>query len=1679
MPIDRFTADVRALFPRVLALILVFGCIAAAPALDLNGDGLSDVWQQRYGAGSLAPLTDTDGDTFSNASEENAGTDPFDPLDHPKLGPLSAESDGDPVFLSFPTKIGKSYQVLESINLREYTPLGAPFQGHGQTIALSIHGTAKSEQAAGVRHEQWAKLSGNLLATLTGLATFPNSPDGVSTIERFETPRVVASGFGGRLRALITPPRSGDYTFSLSSGGAAELHLSTDASIPNLAKQAEVLSAQTDIAPGAWDTHANQQSPPIALVAGTPYLLEVRYVASVSRSHCQIAWSGPGIAGFEPLPASSIVPATFLPQNVPARPLYSHDYDAAGQTGPIWPANTTVAAAPAGMSGNAETIIGDPGGRSEEIVSFTTPTSAHLYATWLFNMAADHNNFSLYFIDSASDTFEGPRIDIEEGNSGTQATIRGGGASATEVEFEVTFGDTYRVEIVASLAPGGFQYQADLATMTVAEDTFDMYVSDANGHLLASATGLSFRDAGADLIQKFDAMRARNIVDSNLTLDDWEITGGSIAGNGYLRSNISSFTLSSAQQFFRVGVSDADQDGDGIPDWEEMELATHHPFLFFDPDSTAGTSDGAALNTLLSGISGPTEVALAASDTAAFESNLPNLGSDHGEITVYRTGPLTPVTVNICQLPLADSGNTETICDGTCCTLVGSAGDEEAEAEDYTITDEDGNVITNRLRFAFGEMVKVLTVKASPDTLNEYPETLNVALEPVDDGSYQVSETTNGASIQLFDLPEHPDNVAIFTGTYSQDGAAVIASDGSGFVTATLNGPRTELLLWSEFSGTTSAQQDSHIHKSGSGPSPGAIIYAITNVPGDESGNSPDSDPLLGPLTAYPWDITSSSGAVPSAGGAASKQTIIDSLFGQNGETSLYLNIHTVDNPAGEIWAFLNLSGGSQVEPDPPSPAAAPGSAGYPQLAGEELEGEVRRFLNQATFGATDSEVATIVAAIETERLSDPSYHRHTAFAAWIDDQMNPAVTPQTHQLDYHMATDWQYYVLGGAFDPARNPSGDGKTTPTLPAVWPSIDRSDPNPEHWHLDLAYPVTRDDLRLLDFNNLKAEPGNNNRRQANWQMMLNARDQLRQKTGFALQQIVVVSVSSSVLRNQVYACSNYQDMLNTHAFGHYRDVLGFVNWSPIMGKWLSSLQNQKAADLDGDGSDDIFPDENLARENMQLFSIGLFELWPDGTLRLNGSGLPVPTYTNDDIREFARILTGQSFSRYNASSAGWGGIAYDSIPENNTFNRGQSPNGLLSQQYLYPMKMFGAFHDPGVKTFAGTAIDNTDIPDPSARGVADIEAAIDWLAGKPGDGQPDFDMVHSHRSTPAFISRRLIQRMVSSNPSRDYLHRVATVFKDNEGDLGLTVKAILLDPEARNVDLDDVSFGMKKSPLEGFIQVLRSLDAYTQIPITDPAGAYPYDTAPGDYSNPDLYLDNFSYPAGQIANQQRNMRFLYHYTITSGTSQLQMVPFRQETVFNWYLPDYAPGGPIAEAGLVSPEMQLANEPDVIRNINYFQSLARGSNGIYVNALGNSNDNQQLAFNAVGNDAVKLNDNVRLDRPALTSAFYPATAPTPTGGRTSESLADEALVDELDRRLTCGFFKRRYPYDPSDDDDPAVPGVDDLLKNPRELIIDAITAAYGDPYNGSNDDSDRLNKLSDALYLLTFSPEFQIKK
>jgi len=264
----------------------------------------------------------------------------------------------------------------------------------------------------------------------------------------------------------------------------------------------------------------------------------------------------------------------------------------------------------------------------------------------------------------------------------------------------------------------------------------------------------------------------------------------------------------------------------------------------------------------------------------------------------------------------------------------------------------------------------------------------------------------------------------------------------------------------------------------------------------------------------------------------------------------------------------------------------------------------------------------------------------------------------------------------------------------------------------------------------------------RRFAFWERAFTAPDQLRQLMAYALSQIFVVSDNVDALFIDPTALSNYTDTLLTHAFGNYRDLLRAVTLHPVMGVYLSHVNNARA-----NPAANTFPDENYAREVMQLFSIGLYELNADGSRRLDGSGEPVPTYDNDDIREFAKIFTGLSYGPRQPGGPSFFG----------------NDNPVLN----VPMVMFEAFHEPGQKQLLGGAV----VP-AGQSGLEDIDAAIDNLFNHPNVGP--------------FIGRQLIQRLVTSNPSPAYVARVSAAFDgeggEPRGDLARTLRAVLTDPEA---------------------------------------------------------------------------------------------------------------------------------------------------------------------------------------------------------------------------------------------------------------------------------------------------------
>jgi uncharacterized protein (DUF1800 family) len=267
---------------------------------------------------------------------------------------------------------------------------------------------------------------------------------------------------------------------------------------------------------------------------------------------------------------------------------------------------------------------------------------------------------------------------------------------------------------------------------------------------------------------------------------------------------------------------------------------------------------------------------------------------------------------------------------------------------------------------------------------------------------------------------------------------------------------------------------------------------------------------------------------------------------------------------------------------------------------------------------------------------------------------------------------------------------------------------------------------------------------------WQQSLTAPDELRQRVKYALSQMLVISSdNTTAIQNMPRGEASYYDTLGNDAFGNYRQLLQDVTLHPMMGQFLSMLGNDK-----GNATTD--PDENYAREVMQLFTIGLWQLNNDGTQQL-ANGQPVPTYSNTDVMGLAAVFTGFSWQiPGDTSDDGWSNCCLYVGP-------GQG-------EELLPMTAYPDHHSTVEKDFLGVTIPASGSPDPNG----DLKIALDTL--------------FNHPNLPPFFSKQMIQHLVTSNPSPAYVTRVAQVFINDgtgvRGNLQAVITAILMDPEARD-------------------------------------------------------------------------------------------------------------------------------------------------------------------------------------------------------------------------------------------------------------------------------------------------------
>ena len=345
---------------------------------------------------------------------------------------------------------------------------------------------------------------------------------------------------------------------------------------------------------------------------------------------------------------------------------------------------------------------------------------------------------------------------------------------------------------------------------------------------------------------------------------------------------------------------------------------------------------------------------------------------------------------------------------------------------------------------------------------------------------------------------------------------------------------------------------------------------------------------------------------------------------------------------------------------------------------------------------------------------------------------------------------------------------------------------------------------------------------------WRMNMQERDFLRDKIALSFSEFIVVS------RGPISAYGrgvmDYLDIFKRNAFGNFYDIIREISLHPSMGVFLSHFNNPK-----GNPAQNIFPDENYAREIMQLFTIGLHELNNDGTPILTTDGEFIPTYNNNDIFELAKVFTGL------------GAGAHVNPEVTPTFGLPQ-----YAINWTVPMLMYEAQHETSAKSIFNGAL---NIPADQS-GIEDIDMVLNYL--------------FNHPNTPPFVCRRLIQFMVKSNPSPAYIERVANVFINDgngeRGNLEAVFKAILLDEEARSCEWQqDMTNGRLKHATEKALQFARVAEVQSE--------------------------------SGEVWTDATYQVF------TTGH-----LPLAAPSVFNFHSPDFAPQGPIADAGLVAPEFEI---------------------------------------------------------------------------------------------------------------------------------------------------------------------------
>lgn len=579
-----------------------------------------------------------------------------------------------------------------------------------------------------------------------------------------------------------------------------------------------------------------------------------------------------------------------------------------------------------------------------------------------------------------------------------------------------------------------------------------------------------------------------------------------------------------------------------------------------------------------------------------------------------------------------------------------------------------------------------------------------------------------------------------------------------------------------------------------------------------------------------------------------------------------------------------------------------------------------------------------------------------------------------------------------------------------------------------------------------------------REAFWGQALTSPDQLRQRLAFALSEVLVVSSNGG--SNNPHELAAYLDLLADNGFGNFRDLLYKVAVSPAMGRYLSHLRN------DGGNNN---PNENFAREVLQLFAVGLSMLGPDGETIPTG-GTPVPTYDENTVKGFARVFTGLSFDDpycklndpgysiarvnckdgYTATHPDW-----NWTPDNDNIPPG--PGGELFppvvNAWAKPMIPYAGRHSalakqlltynyasPVAACTAAVAFASTGT-NPGLLPAIDVSAFVNPPGARAGTKvtpaqanatiNAAIDNIFCHPNVGPFISKHLIRFFVTSNPTPAYVSRVTAVFNNTggvRGNMAAVIKAVLTDAEATQSSATaPMTFGKLKEPMLRLSAIFRAFNT-----------------------------------------RSNSGRYQLRYGLDEIETGISQAPLQSPTVFNYFHPEFSPPGPIANRNAIGPEFEITTTTAIASTQNYFGNLVTNSY---------ADNNLSFTNNLLGNYACNTNTLTSTDPNASSRQHC-------LFGDLSELFAlhtdGAAMFDYLNLVMMGGSLNSSNKSALVTALDTAYPAIS-TAPVLASTAPNPPTAAQISTYNNAVTSWQRLkgNRVRAALWLAVHTPEFQIQR